>query len=116
MNAWMQTLGPRRTQALAGRLLLPPVPWLLLILLGGWQLTSRRRWLGWLLLLAGLALAWASCTSLAADWLATAVAAEDTAALRDPRVLLQPAAACGRHPVIVVLGGGRATPAPSTTA
>ena len=58
MNAWMQTIGIDGLKPLLATLVLPPMPWLLLILLGGWWL-RRSRPLGRTLLLTGVALgAW----------------------------------------------------------
>jgi uncharacterized SAM-binding protein YcdF (DUF218 family) len=88
-------------------LLLPPVPWLLLALAGGWQM-ARRRVLGWSLLLAAVAGLWLSATGGAADVLRQALLRPppplDTAALAPLR----------RAPdtAIVVLGGGRRETAP----
>lgn len=104
MNAWVQAMGLDALKPLLAAMLLPPVPWLLLVLLGGWQMT-RRRWLGWLLLLAGTGLIWASSTSLVADWLGQSLL-KTPPALRDPRVLLQQPRPAG-DTLIVVLGAGR---------
>lgn len=104
MNAWVQAMGLDTMKPLLAALLLPPVPWLLLVLLGGWQM-SRRRWLGWLLLLSGAGLIWASSTSVVADWLGQSLL-KVPPPLRDPQVLLQPPRPAG-DTVIVVLGGGR---------
>lgn len=103
MNAWVQSLGIDALKPFLAALLLPPVPWLVLIALGALALFGgRRRRLGALLVATGIALEWASCTAAAADRMA--------------RWLLQPPEALGAAErsrlgpggtVIVVLGGGR---------
>lgn len=104
MNAWLQMLGIDFVKPFLAALMLPPVPWLVLILLGAWQ-CNRRRWLGLPLLLLGVVLEWASATTGAAD-LVTRVLLDPPPALADVRPLAAPLTA-GRA-VIVVLGGGRA--------
>lgn len=103
MNAWLQLLGIDAVKPFLTALLLPPVPFLLLILWGAHQLL-RRRWLGWSLLLLGVALEWASSTP-AGGWLATRWLLNPPPALTEPQALKAPAAA--GQTVIVVLGGGR---------
>jgi uncharacterized SAM-binding protein YcdF (DUF218 family) len=103
MNAWLQMLGIDFVQPLLTMLLLPPVPWLVLIVWGARQLT-RRRWLGWTLLLLGVALQWASSTSAAAEVL-TRWLLHPPPAITDVKSLATPLTA--GQGVIVVLGGGR---------
>ena len=103
MNAWLQMLGIDSLKPFLTALLLPPVPWLVLILLGAWQL-RRRRWLGSTLVLLGVALEWASCTQ-AAGVLATRWLLRPPPALTDLKPLKTPPAA--GQTAIVVLGGGR---------
>jgi uncharacterized SAM-binding protein YcdF (DUF218 family) len=105
MNAWLQMLGIDFVKPFLAALLLPPVPWLVLIVLGAWQ-WNRRRWLGLPLLVLGLALEWASATTGAANLVAR-VLLNPPPALQDVGRLAAPLPA-GRS-VIVVLGGGRAT-------
>ena len=113
MNAWLQMLGIDAIKPLLTALLLPPVPWLLLMLLGGW-LMGRRRWLGWSLLLAGATLTWFGSTAAGAD-VVTHWLLNPPPAVRDPRALATPLPA--GQTVIVVLGGGRSRVAeyPETT-
>lgn len=104
MNAWIQSLGLDAIKPLLTTLLLPPVPLLLLTLLGAAWLRRRPR-LGWTTLLASVALHGAVWTTAGADALA--------AWLLDPPPTLQPASLKspprpGGDAVIVVLGGGRA--------
>lgn len=67
MNDLLMRLGIESWKPALATLLLPPVPLLLLILIGALML--RRRALGWLPLLAGLAGLWAICTPAAGHWL-----------------------------------------------
>ena len=104
MNAWIQALGLSGLKPLLLALVLPPVPLLLLALLGAWWL-RRRPALGWGLLLAGSGLQWASCTPAGADALAEAL-------LHPPRALEHAERLSSLPPgrgqaLILVLGGGR---------
>jgi uncharacterized SAM-binding protein YcdF (DUF218 family) len=103
MNAWLQMLGIDALKPFLTALLLPPVPWLALIVLGAWQL-RRRRWLGGSLVLLGVALVWISCTQ-AAGALATRWLLRPPPALTDLKPLKTPPPS--GQTVIVVLGGGR---------
>lgn len=103
MNAWLQMLGIDFLKPFLTALLLPPVPWLVLIVLGAWQL-RRRRWLGGTLVMLGVALVWA-CSTEAAGLLATRWLLRPPPALTDLKPLKTPPAA--GQTVIVVLGGGR---------
>lgn len=105
MNAWVQMLGIEFIKPLLTALLLPPVPWLVLIVIGARQLGRSRAW-GWTLLLAGVALQWASCTSAAADAM-TRWLLDPPPALHGPSLLGATPPVAGQG-VIVVLGGGRA--------
>lgn len=102
MNAWIQALGLDAVKPLLTALLLPPVPPLLLTLLGAWWL-RRRPGLGWTVLLSSVALHGALWAPAGADVLA--------AWLLKPPTTLQPASlrstAADGQTVIVVLGGGR---------
>ena len=89
-------------------LLLPPVPLLLLMLLGA-MLARRRAVWGWLLLLAGAAGIWLSCTTAVGHGLQRqllhpyrALGQQDLQQLRTPRRDGAPTASA-----IVVLGAGR---------
>jgi uncharacterized SAM-binding protein YcdF (DUF218 family) len=91
----------------ASALLLPPVPLLVLILVGA-RLMFRRRLLAWLLILLGVAGIWLSCTSAVGNTLVHWLT-------QPPPVLTESAIAeIKRSPrtAIVVLGGGRKLLAP----
>lgn len=87
-------------------LILPPVPLLLLVLIGA-RLILPRRGLGWLILLIGVTGLWLSCCQGTGQWLQNfalrppmALSAEDLARLR------LKGQAHGQDVAIVVLGGG----------
>lgn len=105
MNAWIQSLGLDALKPLLTALLLPPVPWLLLTVLGALLLQRRPR-LGWCLVWAATALQWAGSTPAGADAASRALL-DPPAAIDDPQALLGDETLAQRT-VIVVLGGGRA--------
>jgi uncharacterized SAM-binding protein YcdF (DUF218 family) len=102
MNQLLLSLGIESWKPALGALLLPPVPFLVMVLVGA-VLTARRALLGWALVLLACAGIWLSTT--------TAVAHHLQRSLLKPPPVLQPAqvAALRRAPqtAIVVLGGGR---------
>lgn len=104
MNAWLQSMGLDGLKLPLTALLLPPVPWLLLIVLGAAGLRRRPR-TGWSLLLLGVALVWACCTHVAADHLSRWLL-DPPPPLREPEALARSAPARGQT-LILVLGGGR---------
>ncbi len=96
-------------------LVLPPVPWLLLMLVGG-LLVLRRRRLGAVLLGLGAAMIWLSACPGSGRWLQQALLTvppplgeSDLAGLRQERN-----AAATTATAIVVLGGGRVLNAPES--
>ncbi len=102
MNELFYTLGIESWKPILSALLLPPVPLLLLVLVGG-RLMYRRRLLAWLLILVGVLGVWFSCTTALGRgitlWL-----------LRPPPALMDSQITeLKRAPktAIVVLGGGR---------
>jgi uncharacterized SAM-binding protein YcdF (DUF218 family) len=107
MNELFVTLGVESWKPAVTTLLLPPVPLLLLVLIGT-RLVSRRRWLGWSLVLTGVLALYLMVTEAGSNALM--------------RLLTQPPppldaaqiAEIKRAPktAIVVLGGGRRTLAP----
>ena len=95
-------------------LLLPPVPWLLLIAVGARCLWRRQR-AGWWLVLPSLAALWLGSTTGTAERLARLAGLEATAlpASRISALAAAQASAAGRsNTAIVVLGGGRDLIAP----
>lgn len=107
MNELFLTLGLEAYKPVLTALLLPPVPFLLLVLLGA-RLMFNRRLLAWLLVLLGVAGLWLSCT--------------EGLGLLLTRGLLRPPPALGQADIdglkhaprttIVVLGAGRRILAP----
>ncbi len=101
MNELLLTLGVESWKPAIGALLLPPVPFIVLVLLGT-RLTFRSRGLGWCLVLLGCTGVWLSQTTAASHHLRRW-------ALQPPPVL-SPAniAALRRAPqtAVLVLGGG----------
>jgi uncharacterized SAM-binding protein YcdF (DUF218 family) len=113
LNDLLQQFGAVGWKPLLTALLLPPVPLLLLMLLGA-ALTRRRALWGWLLLWAGAAGIWLSCTTAVGQWLQRqllqpyrALSQQDLQQLHTSPRGGAPAAS-----VIVVLGAGRESHAP----
>lgn len=104
MNEIVMRLSLEAWKPALGTLLLPPVPALLLVLLG---LALRRRRAGTVLTLLGVLMLWLGACSAVADpakrWLLDPPPAVDLAALK---------ALPATHATIVVLGGGRESLAP----
>jgi len=107
MNELLLNVGLAHWKPVVATLLLPPVPMLVLVLLGTRMLFSRQ-WLGWLMVLAGVAAMWLSCT--------TALSRALTLGVLKPAPALTEAAVTElkRQPrtAIVILGGGRQFSAP----
>ncbi len=107
MNDFFLWLGLDAWRSVLAALVLPPAPFLLLIILGG-RMFSRYRVRAWLVLLLGCLGVWAMCTHLAADAL--------THWLLPPTRALSPneVGDLKRAPrtAIVVLGGGHREYAP----
>jgi uncharacterized SAM-binding protein YcdF (DUF218 family) len=109
LNDWMLQWGAAGWKPVLTALLLPPVPLLLLMLVGA-GLLKRRPLAGWLLLLAGAAGIWLSSTTAVGQWLQRQL-------LQPPRALSleqlqQLQARRSPNSAIVVLGGGRESYAP----
>ncbi len=107
MNEIFISLGIESWKPYVSTLLLPPVPFLVLVLLGS-RLMFRRRVLAWLLVLLGVAGLWLMCTSAVGRLL-------QSGSLQAPPALRGAGLAelkRSPHAAIVVLGGGRRTLAP----
>ena len=107
MNEIFLTLGVEAWKPLVTALLLPPVPLLLLVLIGA-RLMYRRRLLAWLLILLGVTGLWLMCTGAIGKLLLNGL-------LRPPPALNSSEIAELRkspRTAIVVLGGGRRELAP----
>lgn len=107
MNELFVHLGVEAWKPVLTALIFPPLPFLALVLAGGWTL-PRRRAFGWTLLLLGVAGTWLSGTG--------AVAGALTQQLLTPPPALSPAQITALkdapRTAIVVLGGGRRDEAP----
>ncbi|HLL10749.1 MAG TPA: YdcF family protein [Rubrivivax sp.] len=107
MNELFFSLGIESWKPWVGALLLPPVPFLVLILLGA-RLMFRRRALAWLLVLLGVAGIWFASTDVAArglrNWLLPPTRALSNSEIVELRRAPKTA--------IVVLGGGKRDLAP----
>lgn len=109
MNETFAALGLLNWKPIVSALLLPPVPWLLLILVGC-GLRPRRRWMGGLVVAAALAGLWLShCQAVGIaleQWISPATALTPAQLVDLKRTLV------GRKPVVLVLGGGTQALAP----
>jgi hypothetical protein len=68
MNDLFLTLGIESWKPVLSSLLLPPVPWLALTLIGARLILWRRGW-GWLVVIAAVAGTWLSACSAVGEWL-----------------------------------------------
>ncbi len=105
MNSLITLLGIESWKPIVSALLLPPVPSLLLILIGARLILPRRGW-GWLVLLLGVITLWLSTTSgtgqLLSQFILKPPAALSVQAVTELKKLPK-----GKpHSAIVVLGGG----------
>jgi len=97
-------LGIENWKPLLTALLLPPVPWLVLMLIGA-RLLRPRRGLGWFLILASVALLWFSACTGSAQLLSQYLL-RPPAALGTDRIKALKASAPKTPTAIIVLGGG----------
>jgi uncharacterized SAM-binding protein YcdF (DUF218 family) len=107
MNDLLVSGGVESWKPVLEALLMPPLPLLLLVLVGA-RLMFRRRLLAWLLILAGVLGVWLTCTNAAGIWMTRLL-------LTPPRALSSAEIAeLKRQPktAIVVLGAGRRALAP----
>ena len=105
MNSVFVSLGIESWKPVIAALLLPPVPLLLLVLIGA-RLVLPRRGLGWLVIVVGVALLWLSACTGAARLLGQ-LFLQPPAALSFDRVRELRAEAAAKKPLaIVVLGAG----------
>ena len=105
MNSFFVLLGIESWKPVIGALLLPPVPFLFLVLLGA-RLLLPRRGLGWLVILFAVVMLWLSACSGAARGLSQLLL-PPPAALSFDRVRELRAEAVAKKPLaIVILGAG----------
>jgi uncharacterized SAM-binding protein YcdF (DUF218 family) len=111
VNQLVTLLGIESWKPFLAALLLPPVPWILLTLVGA-RLILSRRGLGWLIVLLSAAGLWLSSTSGMAHLLARGLL-ELSPALSQERVAELRAQVQAKQPIaVVVLGGGMQPLAP----
>ena len=105
MNSVFVSLGIESWKPLVAALLLPPVPFLLLVLIGA-RLILPRRGLGWLVIVVSVALLWLSACMGAARVIGQ-LFLQPPAALSFDRVReLRAESAAKKSLAIVILGGG----------
>jgi uncharacterized SAM-binding protein YcdF (DUF218 family) len=105
VNSLFASLGIESWKPVIAALVLPPVPLLLLVLIGA-RLLLPRRGLGWLVILAAVALLWLSACSGAAYTLGQVVLPPPPALSFDRVRELRAEAAAKKPLAIVILGGG----------
>ncbi len=105
MNSLFTSLGIELWKPVIAALLLPPVPLLLLVLIGA-RLLLPRRGLGWLVILVAVSLLWLSACSGAARALAQLVLLPPPALSFDRVRELRAEAAAKKPLAIVILGAG----------
>ena len=112
MNDLFVLLGIQSWKPVLTALALPPVPFLLLMLVGA-RMMFWRRSVSWLLMLIGAAGVWLCCTVGLGSWLET-VALKPPAAMTPDRIaeIKRIAGGASNKVAIVVLGGGREAIAP----
>src|SRR5438552_8849248 len=111
MNSLLTLLGIEAWKPALTALLLPPVPWIVLSLVGARTILWRRG-IGWLLVLLSAAGLWFCSTTVFGEWL-TRVALTPAPPLGAEAIAELRKAVAQREPVaIVVLGAGRESRAP----
>jgi uncharacterized SAM-binding protein YcdF (DUF218 family) len=105
-------LGIQSWKPVLAALLLPPVPWLLLMFVGA-RMMYWRRTVSWLVILLGATGLWLCCTTAVGYWLER-VALKPPLPLSPERVaeIKRIAGSTSNKVAIVVLGGGREAMAP----
>jgi uncharacterized SAM-binding protein YcdF (DUF218 family) len=111
LNDLLLALGAEDFKPVLTVLLLPPVPWLLLVLLGA-SLLRTRRGLGALLIAAALAGLWFGSSVAVAEGLQRVLLAPPAALSAGEIARLKREVAAGKPLVVLVLGGGREPMAP----
>ena len=112
MNEIFQTLGIESWRPVLAALLLPPVPWLVLVLVGA-RLIPWRRFVGWMFVLLAVLGLWLSACSGVGDAMQRSFMSPPPALSADRLAALKKSAAGGKPGVVVlILGGGREAFAP----
>jgi uncharacterized SAM-binding protein YcdF (DUF218 family) len=111
VNDLLLLLGLQSWKPVLSALLLPPLPWIVMMLVGA-RLMYWRRSVAWLMLLTGGALLWLSNCVAVGEWLERTLLRPPPALNAERMADLKKSVAGGRKAAIVVLGGGREMLAP----
>ncbi len=111
VNDLFLILGIESWKPVLSSLLLPPVPLLLLTLVGARMILWRRGW-GWLVVLAATAGIWLGACSAVGEWLQRSLLAPPPALSAERISALRQVMGARPAVAIVVLGGGRESTAP----
>jgi uncharacterized SAM-binding protein YcdF (DUF218 family) len=112
VNDLFQSLGIESWKPALVALALPPVPWLILVLVGA-RLIPWRRFIGWLAILVAVAGLWFSACAGIGEAMARSFMSTPPALNAERLAALKKAAAAGKPGVVVLmLGGGREARAP----
>jgi uncharacterized SAM-binding protein YcdF (DUF218 family) len=112
VNELFGSLGIESWRPVVAALVLPPVPWLLLVLVGA-RLIPWRRFFGWVLVLLSVLGMWLSACSGMGEWMARALLSPPPPLSVERSAALKKAATA--HPggvAVLILGGGREARAP----
>jgi uncharacterized SAM-binding protein YcdF (DUF218 family) len=111
MNALLALLGIEAWKPVLAALVLPPLPFFLLILIGA-RLILPRRGLGWFVILISIAGLWLSACQGTGQWLNQFVLKQPPAISGEGIAELKAAVKNKEQIAVVVLGGGQETVAP----
>jgi uncharacterized SAM-binding protein YcdF (DUF218 family) len=112
VNDLFQSLGIESWKPALVALALPPVPWLVLVLIGA-RLIPWRRFVGWMAILVAVAGLWLSACAGVGDWMMRSFMSLPPALDAERLAALKKTAAAGKPGVVVLmLGGGREARAP----
>jgi uncharacterized SAM-binding protein YcdF (DUF218 family) len=112
VNDIFQGLGIESWKPVLAALLLPPVPWLVLVLVGA-RLIPWRRFVGWLLVFVAVVALWLSACSGVGEAMVRTLVSPPPPLAPERITALKKAVIAGRPGVVVLmLGGGREEVAP----
>jgi uncharacterized SAM-binding protein YcdF (DUF218 family) len=112
VNEIFQSLGIESWKPVLAALLLPPVPLLVLVLVGA-RLILWQRFFGWLLVLLSVTVLWLGACAGVGDWMARTWMTQPPPLSADRLAALKKAAVGGKPGIVVLmLGGGREAFAP----
>jgi uncharacterized SAM-binding protein YcdF (DUF218 family) len=112
VNELFQSMGIESWKPVLAALLLPPVPLLVLVLVGA-RMILWQRFLGWMLVLLSVILLWVGACAGVGEWMGRALMSQPPP-LSAERLAALKKAAGGSKPnvVVLILGGGREALAP----